>query len=294
MRPSNMDNANSPEYLEKIKVQVIENLKRTTFAPSVQMTDVPRDPDEDPDNILDDLDEDEHKDQRYTSRRWDKYVEKDGELSESEDEDENDNNGVRPQPGERKRRNIMDYQNPDTVMEDVDLPSSAVSPHGDRVRERASRGPTNDAEENGSAHSSNVAMEDSGPSSEIATPDESPHADATNPLDEDVDMADDSTTLPPPAHHLPFADRPQEATPPDSPGAPPGPAPPRDPSPTPAAPPLAPASDEPANVTLDEGDTLDPPEHFSDDPPGPNVLEEPNEDKTKSEPPPEIAEKDDL
>lgn len=289
-----MDNANSPEYLEKIKVQVIENLKRTTFAPSVQMTDVPRDPDEDPDNILDDLDEDEHKDQRYTSRRWDKYVEKDGELSESEDEDENDNNGVRPQPGERKRRNIMDYQNPDTVMEDVDLPSSAVSPHGDRVRERASRGPTNDAEENGSAHSSNVAMEDSGPSSEIATPDESPHADATNPLDEDVDMADDSTTLPPPAHHLPFADRPQEATPPDSPGAPPGPAPPRDPSPTPAAPPLAPASDEPANVTLDEGDTLDPPEHFSDDPPGPNVLEEPNEDKTKSEPPPEIAEKDDL
>lgn len=288
-----MDNANSPEYLEKIKVQVIENLKRTTFAPSVQMTDVPRDPDEDPDNILDDLDEDEHKDQRYTSRRWDKYVEKDGELSESEDEDENENNGVRPQPGERKRRNIMDYQNADAVMEDADLPSSAVSPHGDRVQERASRGPTNDAEENGSAHSSNVAMEDSGPSSEVATPDESPHADATNHLDEDVDMADDSTTLPPPAHHLPSADRPQEATPPDSPGAPPGLPPPREPSPTPAAPALAPAADEPGNVTLDEGDTIDAPENFSDDPAGPNVLEEPNKDKTKSEPSAEIAEKDD-
>lgn len=36
VRPSNMDNANSPEYLEKIKNQVIENLRRTSFAPSVQ------------------------------------------------------------------------------------------------------------------------------------------------------------------------------------------------------------------------------------------------------------------
>lgn len=283
MRPSNMDNANSPEYLEKIKVQVIENLKRTTFAPSVQMTDVPRDPDEDPDNILDDLDEDEHKDQRYTSRRWDKYVEKDGELSESEDEDENENNGVRRQPGVRKRRNIMDYQNADAVMDDVDLPSGAVSPHGDRVRERASRGAINDAEENGSAHSSNGAMEDSRPSSVVATSDESPNADATNPSDEDVDMADDSTTLPPPAHHLPSPGRPQEATPPDSPAVPPVPASPRDPSPT--AP--APTPDVPGNDTLDEGDTIDTPE-ISSDPPVPNALEEPKE-KTKSEPPAEIA-----
>ncbi|MCJ1348426.1 histone deacetylase [Peltigera leucophlebia] len=288
VRPSNMDNANSPEYLEKIKVQVIENLKRTTFAPSVQMTDVPRDPDEDPDNILDDLDEDEHKDQRYTSRRWDKYVEKDGDLSESEDEDENENNGVRRQPGVRKRRNIMDYQNADAVMEDADLPSGAVSPHGDRLRERPSRGATNDAEENGSAHSSNAAMEDSRPSSVVATSDESPNADATNPFDEDVDMADDSNTLPPPAHHLPSAGRPQEATPPDSPAVPPVPASPRGPSP--AAP--APTPSMPGNDTLDEGDTIDAPE-ISSDPPLPNALEEPEEEKTKSEPPAEIADKKD-
>merc|ERR1711939_299144 len=42
VRPSNMDNANSKEYLEKILTQVLENLKRTAHAPSVQMTDVPR------------------------------------------------------------------------------------------------------------------------------------------------------------------------------------------------------------------------------------------------------------
>lgn len=35
VRVSNIDNVNTHKYLEKIKLQVIENLKRTTFAPSV-------------------------------------------------------------------------------------------------------------------------------------------------------------------------------------------------------------------------------------------------------------------
>lgn len=108
-----MDNANSREYLEKIRVQVIENLKRTTFAPSVQMQDVPRDSlamnDED-EAAMDDLDEDENPDRRRTQRRFDKYVEKDGELSESEDEEMNEANGVRKQPGTLKRRNRMDFR----------------------------------------------------------------------------------------------------------------------------------------------------------------------------------------
>ncbi|KZF24507.1 hypothetical protein L228DRAFT_228525 [Xylona heveae TC161] len=115
VRPSNMDNANTPEYLEKIRNQVFENLKRTTFAPSVQMTDVPRDPegmDDEADAALDDLDEDENKDVRHTQRRWDKFVEKEGELSDSEDEDIAGQNGLRKQPGATRRRNIMDYQNP--------------------------------------------------------------------------------------------------------------------------------------------------------------------------------------
>ncbi|ORZ13142.1 hypothetical protein BCR42DRAFT_71918 [Absidia repens] len=37
VRPSNMENMNTPDYLEKIKTQVFENLSRTLFAPSVQM-----------------------------------------------------------------------------------------------------------------------------------------------------------------------------------------------------------------------------------------------------------------
>ncbi|KKY25814.1 putative histone deacetylase rpd3 [Diplodia seriata] len=98
VRPSNMDNANSPEYLDKIRIQVIENIKRTAFAPSVQMTDVPRSPlmagmDDEAEDEMNDLDEDEHPDSRFTQHRWDKRVEKDGEFSESEDEGENEKQG---------------------------------------------------------------------------------------------------------------------------------------------------------------------------------------------------------
>jgi histone deacetylase 1/2 len=129
-----MENANSSDYLEKIKVQVIENLKKTTFAPSVQMQDVPREPmggmTEEEEAELDDLDEDENKDSRHTQRRWDARVTRDDELDESEDEEENrisHMNGVRAQNGTKKRRNIMDYQNPNAAS-DTEMDSGVASP----------------------------------------------------------------------------------------------------------------------------------------------------------------------
>lgn len=111
-----MDNANTKDYLDKIRSQVVENLKRTAFAPSVQMTEVPRNPlldgmDDEADDILDDLDEDENKDKRFTQRRFDQYVEKPGELSDSEDEEENAANGIRRQPNALRRRNQTNYRN---------------------------------------------------------------------------------------------------------------------------------------------------------------------------------------
>jgi histone deacetylase 1/2 len=126
-----MDNANTKDYLDKIRSQVVENLKRTAFAPSVQMTDVPRNPllegmDDDADDILDDLDEDENKDKRFTQRRFDQYVEKPGELSESEDEEENAANGVRRQPGAIRRRNITNYRDLDPA--DSGLDSGMATP----------------------------------------------------------------------------------------------------------------------------------------------------------------------
>lgn len=131
VRPSNMDNANTKEYLDKIRNQVIENLRRTGFAPSVQMTDVPRDPlidglDDEADAIMDDLDEDENKDKRYTQRRFDQYVEKTGELSDSEDEEELAANGVRRQPGAVRRRNQVNHRNLDAA--DSGLESGIATP----------------------------------------------------------------------------------------------------------------------------------------------------------------------
>ncbi|KAI0473927.1 hypothetical protein GGR56DRAFT_666888 [Xylariaceae sp. FL0804] len=116
VRSSNMENANSPEYLEKIKNQLIDNLRRTAHAPSVQMQDVPRHSmgamsDED-DAALDDEDEDEHKDVRMTQRRWEQRVEAANEYEESDDEDMDKANGVR-RNGNSRPGFFMDAANSD-------------------------------------------------------------------------------------------------------------------------------------------------------------------------------------
>ncbi|KAF9957386.1 histone deacetylase [Mortierella alpina] len=89
VKPSNMDNANTVEYLEKIKQQVFENLSRSKGAPSVQMQPVPRDL-----NLSDDEDMDDPE-KRIPQRLWDKRVVPDNEFEESEDEETNALHGVR-------------------------------------------------------------------------------------------------------------------------------------------------------------------------------------------------------
>lgn len=86
-----MENSNSREYLEKITAAVIDNLRNTGPAPSVQMQDVPRKPfggmTDEEEAELDDLDEDENKDVRMTEHRWDKRVENGAEFEPSDDDD---------------------------------------------------------------------------------------------------------------------------------------------------------------------------------------------------------------
>ena len=123
-----MENANSTEYLEKIKNAVIENLKKTG-APSVQMQDVPRQSlggmtDED-DAELDDLDEDRNKDVRMTQRRWEQKVTRDDEFEESDDEEMAEANGVYQTNG--KRKSIMDYKNPHAPQDESRQPSPVIS-----------------------------------------------------------------------------------------------------------------------------------------------------------------------
>ncbi|KAK7936061.1 hypothetical protein PG985_001556 [Apiospora marii] len=106
VRSSNMENANSPEYLEKIKNQLVENLKRTAHVPSVQMQDIPGNfggtmTDEE-EAELDDLDEDENKDVRMTERRWDKNIDKANEYEDSDHEDMDRANGVSRTSGPKR------------------------------------------------------------------------------------------------------------------------------------------------------------------------------------------------
>ena len=238
-----MDNANTPEYLEKIKIQVIENLKRTTFAPSVQMTDVPRDPEgmnDEADAELDDADEDENPDARYTKRRWDKYIEKDGDLSDSEDEDENQANGVRRQGNApKRRRNMMDYQNPHAVPDDT---VASLNGSANGVNSHTA----SDGERNGITHS-----EDSDVENLDGGRDESPLSSGNHEDEDDVDMVDNNGDTAP--AHL-GAEGPQEATPPDSP-------------PEIAVNPTVPAHvvEETGDDAMDEGDTLDDPELAKDE-----------------------------
>jgi histone deacetylase 1/2 len=130
VRASNMENANSYEYLEKIKIAVIENLKKTAPVPSVQMQDVPRASmgvtDEQEDE-MDDLDEDENKDVRMTQRQWEKKVSRQDEYEESDDEDMAEANGVYKANG-RTRKSILDYRNPNAADDDMEVDSGVATP----------------------------------------------------------------------------------------------------------------------------------------------------------------------
>lgn len=271
-----MDNANSFEYLEKIKIQVLENLKRTTFAPSVQMTDVPADPpgmDDEADAILDDLDEDENKDKRHTKRRWDKYVEKEGELSDSEDEEENDNNGVRRQANIRKRRNLMDYHNPNAAAYDND--SGAPSPHiagsenGDLADDVVNGdSATFDAKKSGSV--SPPAANEFAESSSGSQRDSQHDSPLTHAVDEpDTEMVDQPADQAAAAPEL-LINGAQEKTPPESPDT---------------AGMTASAPAEPnAAVTNDEmadGDIVEPPEVANDQGSTENTVHTPNPEQVQ-------------
>ncbi|KAK3109513.1 histone deacetylase, partial [Teratosphaeriaceae sp. CCFEE 6253] len=140
VRASNMENANSPEYLEKIKRQVYENLRQTVAVPSVQMQEVPRVPlganlteDDETMEAAEDREEDAEADgvegmeRRYTQRLWDRKVEHPGELEESEDEGLAHASGVRRQPGKPRQRGIMEHVNPHAPQGEESRPPSPVA-----------------------------------------------------------------------------------------------------------------------------------------------------------------------
>ena len=98
VRPNNMEDLNTREYLEKIKVQVFENLRQTGHAPSVQGHVEPRF-DRDRDSDDEDMDDPEVRAAKNIRLR-DKRVQRQDELSDSEDE------------GQGGRRDRRDHSKP--------------------------------------------------------------------------------------------------------------------------------------------------------------------------------------
>ncbi|KAI9486789.1 MAG: histone deacetylase-like protein RpdA/Rpd3 [Benjaminiella poitrasii] len=83
VRPSNMKNMNTEDYLDKVKTHVFENLSRSLFAPSVQMQDVPRD------HYMSDDEDEEDPDQRFSRSLWDRHIMPDNDYYDSEEGDPN-------------------------------------------------------------------------------------------------------------------------------------------------------------------------------------------------------------
>ncbi|KAF2439964.1 hypothetical protein P171DRAFT_396020 [Karstenula rhodostoma CBS 690.94] len=152
VRPSNMENANSADYLHKIKSSVIDSIRRTG-KPSVEaFTNIPDNPpqlggyDSDAEEEMNDLDADENPDVRSTQRQRDQQIEAEGELYDpSDDEDYKNGLGVRRQPGARRKRNIMDFQNPDAD-EGAATPDGTRGLNGEPARRRRSVSGTSSAQ----------------------------------------------------------------------------------------------------------------------------------------------------
>eukprot|EP01027_Heterolobosea_sp_BB2_P009237 GEZU01013639.1.p1 GENE.GEZU01013639.1~~GEZU01013639.1.p1 ORF type:complete len:371 (-),score=121.73 GEZU01013639.1:164-1276(-) len=84
--PSNMENLNTPEQLEKSKIQLLENLRHIQAAPGVQMHDVP------PDMYMsdDDDDDDEDPDVRESQRARDRRVDREEEFYDDDEDHDHD------------------------------------------------------------------------------------------------------------------------------------------------------------------------------------------------------------
>lgn len=97
--PSNMTNQNTPDYLEKIKTRLFENLRMLPHAPGVQVQAIP----EDAINDDSDMEDKDDKDERLPQKEIDKRLANENEFSDSEDEGEG---------GRRDNRNFRGKKRP--------------------------------------------------------------------------------------------------------------------------------------------------------------------------------------
>lgn len=229
VRPSNMENANSKDYLTKIRNTVIDNIRRTG-KPSVEAFQVippslARGMDDDESDEEDDLDADRNPDKRVTQRQRDKMVVRDDEFEEaSEDEEYRESLGVRRQPGAERRRGIMSYQNPDAVPDEFEVPHTM---NGDPVRSRKSATPSASGVRNAPAtadENGDIDMDTATPAENASVVDSNVPTTA-NSRAATAEPSDAAPTSAPAATADPVEASPANLTPPESPPVAPAAAP---------------------------------------------------------------------
>ncbi|XP_033217493.1 histone deacetylase HDAC1-like isoform X2 [Belonocnema kinseyi] len=102
-----LNNQNSDEYLDKIKVKVLENLRVLTHGPSVQVRDIPEDAFKHDKSAVRD---NRNPDERLSQEELDQRVQRDNEYSDSEDEGK----------GGRKNNISFEWPNKSPRMELID------------------------------------------------------------------------------------------------------------------------------------------------------------------------------
>ncbi|KAI7772572.1 hypothetical protein LZL87_005297 [Fusarium oxysporum] len=199
VRSSNMENSNSREYLEKITSSVIDNLRQTGPAPSVQLQDVPRKPfggmTDEEEAELDDLDEDENKDVRMTEHRWDKHVEHDNEFEASDDDEMAQAHGATRQNG--NKRTFTDYRKGEMEIDNVDAPPAKVT-NGASADEPAEEQAGEDAHDvnDDTIDDISAPAEKEAPPNESEKPDEAAKEPEASKVDGDGDVGMEDSAAP--------------------------------------------------------------------------------------------------
>ncbi|KAF8957562.1 histone deacetylase [Entomortierella lignicola] len=162
---NNMKNDNTPEDLQNLKAQIIENLRHIPCAPSVQMQEVPRDY-----TSSDDEDEDDDMDVRVSRRHVDARIVPDEELSDSEDEDgrrnNHDGNGSSMIIGSPALANSIAVQSSGRLSGRVTTSSAAHSFAGPGPTNGSSAGSTSHSRKFASGISPDIAQSKSGSTQE--------------------------------------------------------------------------------------------------------------------------------
>lgn len=102
--PSNMPNQNSPEYLDKIKCKLIENLRMIPHTPGVQMTAIPDDAMNIEENEAEQMDASED---ANADKRGGGQIDRDKRITNDQDMSDSDNE----ESGEERKRNNENFKN---------------------------------------------------------------------------------------------------------------------------------------------------------------------------------------